>query len=96
MYVQLLANNSQTHLVDGDQRSVELRIVGRRGRTLTLARPPDANVVPEGPYQLFVNRRSAKGLIPSRAKQVTVTPACRVRPAGSRRGSGGRAPSFTG
>ena len=94
--VVLVRNNSQTHLVDGDQRNVELRIVARKGKTLTLARPPDANVAPEGPYQLFVNRKSAKGLIPSNARQVTVTPACKPARAAGTRGGTGRSPNFTG
>ena len=101
--VVLVRNNSQTHLVDGDQRNVELRITGRHGNTVTVARPPDANVAPEGPYHLFVNRKSAKGPIPSHALQVTVTEACNAEAAragtksGSRSGTrGGRGPRFTG
>jgi hypothetical protein len=68
----LVSNPSVTHLVDPNQRDVQLRILARQGNTLTVAGPPDANVAPPGPYMLFVNRRSAKGLIPSKSQQLFV------------------------
>jgi Domain of unknown function (DUF1929)/Galactose oxidase, central domain len=67
--VALLRNAAFTHVIDGDQRSVELPIVARSGDTLTVAEPPRAAVAPPGPYELFINERTAKGLIPSRAQQ---------------------------
>ena len=70
----LMRNTAITHLVDGDQRSVELRIVRRSKGTLTLAAPPSGNVAPPGPYLLFLNERTPRGLIPSVAKQVFVGP----------------------
>lgn len=70
--VVLIRNTSLTHLVDGDQRSVELRISARRGNSVTVATPPNGNVAPPGPYMLFVNKRSPDGLIPSEALQVFV------------------------
>ncbi|HVA61771.1 MAG TPA: galactose oxidase-like domain-containing protein [Mycobacteriales bacterium] len=67
--VALVRNPSLTHLVDGDQRTVDLRIVGRSAEALRVAIPgPD--VVPPGPYMLFVNARSAKGQVPSVSTQV--------------------------
>jgi hypothetical protein len=62
-------------VIDGDQRSVELRIVRRTGNTITVAAPPNGRVAPPGPYLLFVNAGSSRGLIPSVAKQVFVGPA---------------------
>jgi hypothetical protein len=70
--VVLVRNPSVTHLVDADQRNVELRVLGRRGRRLTVAAPPSGAVAPPGPYMLFVNRRSSKGLIPSISRQTYV------------------------
>lgn len=70
--VVLVRNPSQTHVVDADQRNVELSIVGRRGRELTVERPPDGNVAPPGPYMLFANKRTSQGLIPSVSAQTFV------------------------
>ncbi|MFL5913163.1 MAG: galactose oxidase-like domain-containing protein [Gaiellaceae bacterium] len=72
--VTLMRNTALTHLVDGDQRSVQLRVVRRSNGRLTLAAPPSGNVAPPGPYLLFVNERTSRGLIPSVAKQVFVGP----------------------
>jgi len=69
--VVLVRNHSQTHVIDGDQRSVVLRVVKRRsGGRLTVAAPPNGNVAPIGPYMLFANAKSARGAVPSVAKQV--------------------------
>jgi hypothetical protein len=72
----LVRNPTLTHLVDGEQRNVELPIVRRRGRRLTVTTPPSGNVAPPGPYMLFVNVRGRKcgKLVPSRARQVFVGP----------------------
>jgi hypothetical protein len=70
--VVLARNTATTHVIDGDQRSLELRIVGRTATSLTLAAPPNGAVAPPGPYLLFVNATNAKGLIPSVARQVFI------------------------
>jgi Domain of unknown function (DUF1929) len=70
--VVLVRNPSQTHVVDGDQRSVVLRVLGRSGNRLTVAAPPNGNVAPPGPYMLFVNRRTGNGPVPSVAAQLTL------------------------
>ena len=72
--VVLVRNPTETHLVDDDQRNVVLRVLGRSGNRLTVAAPPNGNVAPPGPYMLFVNRTTAKGAVPSVAKQVTLRP----------------------
>jgi hypothetical protein len=79
--VVLVRNPTLTHLVDGDQRNVELPIVARSGRRVTVATPPSGNVAPPGPYMLFVNVRGAScgKLVPSRAAQTFVG----RRPSGS-------------
>jgi hypothetical protein len=81
--VMLVRNPSLTHLVDGDQRSIDLPIVARSGHRLTVSAPPDGNVAPPGPYMLFVNiRGEACGkLVPSHAAQLFVG----RRPSGSAR-----------
>lgn len=71
--VVLVRNPSITHLIDGDQRNVELRITKRQGHMLTVAGPPDGAVAPPGPYLLFVNRRAADGaLVPSTGVQIFI------------------------
>jgi hypothetical protein len=72
--VVLMRLGSITHTVDADQRTVELAFT-RHGSTLTVTAPPNGITAPPGPYYLFVNRRSAKGQIPSVASVVTVGPA---------------------
>ena len=75
--VVLVRNPSVTHVVDGDQRTVELKILRRTGNRVVVARPPDANVAPPGPYMLFANKQTAKGPIPSKARQMFVgLPSC--------------------
>ena len=84
--VVLVRFPSLTHLVDGDQRSVELRIVKREGGTLTVAMPDDPNVLPAGPYMLFVNRETTNGPVPSVSRTVfagTPVPATLAASAGT-------------
>jgi hypothetical protein len=69
--VVLVRNQSATHLVDGDQRSVVLPIIGRTGNSVTVSVPGNT-VLPPGPYLLFVNKKSPKGEIPSVARQTYV------------------------
>ncbi len=68
----LVRNPTLTHLIDGEQRNVELRILDANGNSLTVAMPPNGNVAPPGPYMLFVNKKTAKGLVPSVSKQLTL------------------------
>jgi hypothetical protein len=70
--VVLVRNPTPTHVTDADQRNVVLRVLARVGNRLTVAAPPNGNVAPPGPYMLFVNRKTAKGPVPSVAKQVAL------------------------
>lgn len=70
--VVLVRNSAITHIVDADQRTVQLRVVSQRGRRVRLAAPTDGNVAPPGPYMLFANAKNAKGPVPSVAKQLFV------------------------
>ena len=54
--VVLIRNTAQTHLVDGDNRTVKLPVVSRTGGSVTVALPSSTNVLPNGPYLLFANR----------------------------------------
>jgi hypothetical protein len=70
--VVLMRNTSATHVVDADQRSVQLRVLRRTGRKLVLAQAGSGAVAPPGPYMLFANRRAGSCLVPSAARQVRV------------------------
>jgi hypothetical protein len=69
--VRMLRNTSLTHLVDADQRNVELQIVGRTADAVQV-RIPGNTYLPPGPYLLFAHRQSGRGEIPSVARQVFV------------------------
>jgi hypothetical protein len=70
--VVLVRNTAFTHIVDSDQRTVVLRVRRVDGDAIQLETPDSPNVLPPGPYLLFLNRRSDNGPIPSQAKQVFV------------------------
>jgi hypothetical protein len=69
--VVLVRNASATHIVDLDQRSVELPFE-RRGNALHVKAPPSGAVAPGGEYMLFINKRTADGLVPSVSAPVRV------------------------
>jgi len=75
--VVLVRDPAMTHLTDGDQRSVELRITGRSDDGIRVA-VPGASVVPPGPYMLFIERpvmvNGVRKWIPSVSRQVFVAP----------------------
>lgn len=59
-----------THLVDADQRSVDMKIIARQGNTLTVQGPTGSqasSVLPAGPYMTFVNRQLGGCVKPSHA-----------------------------
>jgi hypothetical protein len=70
--VALVRNTAITHEVDGDQRTVDAPVISRTGSTITVKIPGSANVIPPGPYMLFINQKTPKGDIPSIAKQIFV------------------------
>lgn len=70
--VRLVRNTAMTHLIDGDQRTVDLRVVEQSGNQVTV-QVPGQNVLPPGPYMLFANRNSEKGEIPSVSRQTFVS-----------------------
>lgn len=70
--VILMRNTALTHVVDADQRAVELPVVSHRGRMLSVAAPPNAEVAPDGPYLLYINRSDEDGPVPSAGQQLFV------------------------
>ena len=61
-----------THLVDGDQRQVEVPIESRGDGEVAIT-VPSAEVVPPGGYMVFLREENEDGeLIPSEAKLVTI------------------------
>jgi hypothetical protein len=69
--VVLIRNPSVTHVIDNDQRTVELAFT-QNGASLQIDPLPDANVLPPGPYLLFVNGEHVDGPVPSESVQVFV------------------------
>ena len=67
-----MRNTALTHLVDGDQRAIELPVLASDGNTLTVAAPPTAAVAPDGPYLLYVNRSYPDGPVPSKGHQLSL------------------------
>jgi hypothetical protein len=70
--VVVVRNTAITHLTDGDQRTVDLPVISRDATSVTVRTPPRAAVAPVGPYMLFVNKKTPKGLTPSVSRQVFV------------------------
>ncbi len=71
--VVAMRHAAETHIIDGDQRAVELTIVSRDGNDLVVRVPDTGNVLPAGPYMIFVNKDTDDGPIPSEAALVSVT-----------------------
>jgi len=70
--VVVMRNSAVTHLVDGDQRSVELPIVRRTPGAVFVKAPPRPEVAPPGPYLLFLNQKVGGRMVPSVGHQTTI------------------------
>jgi hypothetical protein len=71
--VLLMRNTDITHLVDADQRAVQLPIVGRGTDSVRVQIPADAAVLPAGYYMLFISKTDADGtVVPSRSVPVRI------------------------
>ncbi|GAC1611842.1 MAG: hypothetical protein NVS3B26_28740 [Mycobacteriales bacterium] len=85
--VVLMRNTAETHLVDGDARTVALPVLARNpaAGTVTVGVPASTNVLPNGPYMLFANKSRSGNvksmdptdLLPSAAEQLFVVGAGR-------------------
>lgn len=72
--VVLVRNPAQTHLIDGDQRTVEVPIVARSEGQVHVAIPPSSAVLPPGPYMVFARHHAADGtIVPSTSAQTVVS-----------------------
>lgn len=70
--VMLMRRTVMTHLVDGDQRAIELPVQSREGRNLRLKMPETSSVVPAGQYMLFVSKNTEEGRVPSVSAPINV------------------------
>ncbi len=68
----LIRRTVMTHLIDGDQRAVELIIEKNEGNKVTLRMPDNHNVVPAGEYMLFVSKDTPEGRVPSVSAPISV------------------------
>ena len=71
--VMLIRRKATTHLVDGDQRTVELPIVDRRNNKVRVKMTGNRAVLPSGQYMLFVSYEADDGMrVPSESTPVAV------------------------
>ncbi|MFC4259699.1 galactose oxidase-like domain-containing protein [Marinobacter lacisalsi] len=71
--VLLIRRKATTHLVDGDQRTVELPIVDRNSNKVRVKMTGNRAVLPEGQYMLFISYESDDGMrVPSESTPVRV------------------------
>ena len=76
--VQLIRFTDLTHLIDADQRSVEIPIVARTGNTVQIRLPANAAVLPAGNYMLFISKTVADGtVVPSISTPVHINAVAR-------------------
>jgi hypothetical protein len=70
----LMRRTAHTHLVDGDQHAVVLRVIGTNALTSSIKLAvPSASVLPPGQYVLFANIKALDGkIVPSKGVAVTV------------------------
>jgi len=78
--VVAVRNPTVTHIVDADQRNVELRVISRSGNTIQVQQPGSGNVLPPGPYMLFVNRDVNGCVKPSKSAQVSASSHGKITP----------------
>lgn len=71
--VLLMRNTDMTHLVDADQRAVQLPIIERGFDSVKVRIPADAAVLPAGHYLLFISKTDADGtVVPSKSAPVRI------------------------
>lgn len=71
--VMLIRRKATTHLVDGDQRAVELPIVDRNSAKVRVKMTANRAVLPEGQYMMFISYETDDGMrVPSESTPVRV------------------------
>ena len=68
----LIRRTVMTHVIDGDQRAIELIMERGNGNKLTLKMPDNHNVLPAGEYMLFLSKETTEGRVPSISAPITV------------------------
>lgn len=77
--VQLIRYTDMTHLLDADQRSVEVAIASKSANGVEVKIPASAAVLPAGNYMLFISKTDADGtVVPSKSVPVHIMAARRV------------------
>jgi hypothetical protein len=72
--VRLIKTPSPQHVIDPDQRALELTFTATGADSLEVAAPPTGVAAPPGYYYLVVNRKTDQGPVPSVARMVHVGP----------------------
>jgi hypothetical protein len=71
--VVLVRRTSITHLVDGDQRTVEVDFREGEGDSIIVEPPDNRSVLPAGPYILFIRTVADDGtVVPSAGVELTI------------------------
>ena len=71
--VQLIRYTAMTHLLDADQRSVEIPVISRNSNQIQIRMPANAAVLPAGNYMLFISKTLADGtVVPSKSTPVHI------------------------
>jgi len=70
--VLLIKSPSPQHVIDPDQRTLELKVAATGKGTLEVEAPPNGVAAPPGYYYLVVNRTTDQGPVPSVARMVHV------------------------
>jgi hypothetical protein len=70
--VLLIKSPSPQHVIDPDQRTLELKVAATGNGTLEVEAPPNGVAAPPGYYYLVVNRKTDQGPVPSVARMVHV------------------------
>jgi len=71
--VILMRNTDITHLVDADQRAIQLPIVSRGLGSVQVRIPANAAVLPSGHYMLFISKTDLDGtVVPSKSAPVRI------------------------
>jgi hypothetical protein len=70
--IVLMRRTAFTHLVDGDQRAVELKVTTNPITGVRTIAVPNANVLPPGKYVLYANITTSDGIVPSKGVSMTV------------------------
>ena len=76
--IVLMRLPSLTHIVDPNQRSVELPFTAKSQGNVQVTAPPDGAVAPPGYYYLVLNRKGDDGPVPSAARIVRLDEASKI------------------